>query len=157
MGLHTSRRTSRLAVSPDDAWRVVASGETGEQWYVDAAPLVLRGAIDRVLGGHGRAWPPPGRALLAVGDRAGFWEVTDMSDRAGDHTLQLVARVRAPGRVTLTTRVLPHPRGGTTLHQAVRFDPSGLVGRAYLAADIPAREALLTLVHRRVRDAARRG
>src|SRR3954471_14145119 len=146
--LHSSRRGTDLDVDAATAWRVVASGRAGSQWYVDAAPLVFRGAVDRVLGGAGRRWPPPGRELLETGDTAGFWRV-----READHDgrrLALVAAVRAPGTVVLRSSVTPLSGGGSRLDLDVSFRPDGLLGRAYLLADLPAREAVAELVHRRL-------
>lgn len=148
--LRTSRRTSDLSLSADRVWAVVASGRRAPQWYVDAAPFVVRGAVDRMLGGRGRAWEPPGTPLLASGDAAGFWRVRE-AGRAGDRfRLVLEAAVRAPGRVLLRTEVEPLAGSGSRLHQVVSFDPDGLPGRAYLLADLPAREAVLELTHRRL-------
>lgn len=150
-----------MPVDPAAAWAVVASGvERRRQWYVDAAPFVLRAAVDRVVGGTGADAPPPGRPLLRAGDDAGFWTVTVAdapTTSAGGSTpgrLELVARVRAPGRVTLTVDVGPGDRpGGTTVTTTVHLAPRGLLGAAYLLVDLPARETLTDLVHRRlVRD-----
>lgn len=146
--LRTSQRASDLALSADEAWGVVASGEQTKQWYVDAAPLVLRGAIDRALGGGGRRWQPPGTPLLAAGDRAGFWEVVEAD--SVHRRLVLDACVRAPGRVVLRTTVSPTVDSGCRVHQSVTFMPRGLLGRAYLLSDLPARELVLELVHRRL-------
>lgn len=148
--LTSTSRESRLPVAADEAWAVVASGHQGPQWYVDAAPFVLRGALDRVAGGAGRRWEPPGRSLLETGDRVGFWHVTEADHVA--RRLALTAEVRAPGTVTLVTDVLPGAGspGGSVLRQRVRFRPSGPIGTAYLLADLPARAALLELTHRRV-------
>lgn len=151
----TTSRDSRLVAPVEEVWAVVASGRSGPQWYVDAAPFVVRGGIDRLVGGDGRRWDPPGTPLLATGDRAGFWRV----DRA-DHEAQrlvLVADVRAPGTVTLTTEVRADA-GGCVLHQRVALDPRGLLGAAYLVADLPARETVMELTHRRLlRDVTPRG
>ena len=131
----------------------MASGRTGPQWYVDAAPFVVRGGIDRLAGGKGRRWDPPGTEQLATGDRAGFWHVTEAD--AGQGLLTLRADVRAPGTVTLVTTVVTDVKG-CLVRQTVRLDPSGLLGAAYLLVDLPAREAVLELTHRRLlRDLAR--
>ncbi|WP_193612379.1 DUF2867 domain-containing protein [Nocardioides lijunqiniae] len=142
--LRTTTRESALPVDPDRAWAVVASGRTGSRWYVDAAPFVVRGGIDRLAGGVGRRWPPPGTPLLATGDHAGFWRVAE-----ADHDrrrLELVAEVRAPGTVTLTTEITDAGR----LRQTVALDPDGLLGAAYLVADLGARELVSELTHRRL-------
>lgn len=136
------------------AWRVVANGRDRPQWYVDAAPLVARGWIDRGLGGIGRPWRPPGTPVLSTGDRAGFWDVEE-ADHDARH-LVLRARVRAPGVVLLTSTVTPLDDGRCRLTQRVSFTPAGLLGRAYLVTDVPAREVLLELVHRRVLADVRR-
>ena len=169
--LHASRRTSEVAVPAVTAWAVVASGRRGPRWYVEAAPFVLRGAIDRLAGGAGRRWEPPGTPLLGAGDTGGFWRVLEAETHDGtpDPTstghhdgaygggrLLLEAAVRAPGRVLLETLVEPVGAGRARIAQEVRFEPAGIVGRAYLLADLPAREAVIDLTHRRLLSDLRR-
>lgn len=147
--LRTSARTSTVAVPLDDAWSVVAAGDAPSPWYVDAAPLVFRGAVDRLLGGAGRRWPLPGTPSLTRGDRAGFWEVEDVVGSGPRRRLLLVAAVRAPGRVTCDVTA-EGVDGGTRLTTEVRLEPAGVAGWAYLAVDLPAREAVVEAVHRRI-------
>ncbi len=145
MRLLSSSRATHVDHRPDHVWAVVASGRPGPRWYADAAPFVVRGALDRLVGGTGRRWPAPDRDLLSEGDEVGFWRVTG----ADDGRLALEAAVRAPGRVTLVTRLTAEGTG-TRLDQRVAFRPHGLLGGAYLLADLPAREAVIGLVHRRL-------
>ena len=145
MRLLSSSRSTLVDHGPDQVWAVVACGRPGSRWYVDSAPFVVRGALDRLVGGAGRRWPAPDRDLLRVGDEVGFWRVT----AADEGRLVLEAAVRAPGRVTLTTTVTAEGRG-SRLDQRVSFRPDGLLGGAYLVADLPAREAVIGLVHRRL-------
>ncbi|MGI9157099.1 MAG: DUF2867 domain-containing protein [Marmoricola sp.] len=147
MSLLTSTRSSTLPVDPSAAWGVVAAGGTGRHWYVDAAPLLFRAGLDRLLGGPELS-APPDRDLLRTGDRAGFWQVTHAEGTRDGFVLDLEARVRAPGTITMLSTV-SRVSGGCRLTQSVTFRPSGIVGAAYLLADLPAREALVTLVHRR--------
>ncbi|MCW2756444.1 MAG: hypothetical protein JWO46_190 [Nocardioidaceae bacterium] len=144
MGLLTSRRTSLVAATPAAAWERLVAGGTGPHWYADAAPFRFRGALDRLLGGDPGV-APPDRALRG-GDDAGFWHV----ESAARHVLVLRARVQAPGTVTLTSTVAGDG-AGTRLSQDVTFQPRGVAGAAYLLADLPAREALIRLVHARTR------
>ncbi len=140
---HTTRRTARVDLDADAAWQVVASGEDRPQWYVDAAPFVFRRVVDRLVLGPGLRRPPPGRPRLAEGDQVGFWDVV-----AADHRqrrLILRAMVRSPGQVTLTASVVPAV-DGSLLDLAITLSPRGVVGRAYLLADLPAREAVSELV-----------
>lgn len=147
MSLLTSTHSSVLKVDPAQAWETLASGRPGPRWYVDAVPLLLRSGLDRLLGGPKLA-APPGRDLLRAGDRVGLWEVTRAGSTHGGFVLDLEARVRAPGTVTMHSTLSRIP-AGCLLSQSVTFRPSGVVGAAYLLADLPAREALVTLVHRR--------
>ena len=144
--LHTSTRATEVALPLTQVRQVVANGEAGPHWYVDALPWVVRGGLDRVLGGEGRRWPPPGRELLQAGDRAGFWQVLGSS---ADELL-LRAEVRAPGVVELRTVLLPAGPAATRVEQTVSFEPAGLVGRLYLLVDLAAREAVIELAHRRL-------
>jgi hypothetical protein len=143
--LTTSTRSTPVDLPADEVWERLVSAGARHRWYADAAPFVLRGAIDRLLGGAGRRWPVPERRLLERGDRTGFWAVSTC-----DHTrlrLVLEAQVRAPGTVLLESRVTEEPDGSRLL-QSVTFEPRGLVGAAYLLADLPAREAVIELAHR---------
>ena len=161
--LHASTRSSEVALPVESAWAVVASGRRGPRWYVEAAPFVLRGAIDRLVGGAGRAWDPPGTPLLAAGDTAGFWRVLEAGDRTGEEAydggrcrLLLEAAVRAPGRVLLEAGVAPLGPDRCLVDLRISFEPHGVLGRAYLLADLPAREAVVDLAHRRLLDDLRR-
>ncbi|MDO9458037.1 DUF2867 domain-containing protein [Nocardioides sp.] len=141
--LHTSRRASVVALDPGTTWDVVASGEAGPQWYVDAAPLVVRRWIDRLALGPALRREPPGRPHLATGDEVGFWKVVEADHQT--RRLVLVAQVRSPGRVTLEVAAQPHA-DGTEVELAVTLSPRGLVGRAYELVDLPAREAVSELL-----------
>jgi hypothetical protein len=142
--IHRSSRATTLDRDADDVWSVVARAGRGPHWYVDAPPFVVRGAIDRVVGGAGRRWPVPDHEELREGDTAGFWRVT----RARRRGLELVADVRSPGRVTLETTVEADGTGRCTVRQNVTFEPDGLVGQLYMLADLPAREVVAELTHR---------
>lgn len=148
--LHASSRSSDVDLPVDAVWQVAASGRPGRQWYVDAAPFVFRGAVDRLAGGGGRRWDPPGTPLLAAGDRAGFWLVTGAEHHGTRRRLVLEAQVRAPGTVRLATEVEAIADGRARLVQTVSFAPRGVLGAAYLLADVPAREAVIEVTHRRL-------
>ena len=154
-GLHVSTRTSEVGVAAASAWRVVASGHDRPQWYVDAGPFVVRGGIDRALGGEGRRWRPPGTPVLTTGDRAGFWLV----ERADHDERRLVLRaaVRAPGVVLLDVAVASLGEERCRVSTRISFTPAGVLGRVYLVTDLPARELVTELAHRRLLDDVRRG
>ena len=68
---------------------------------------------------------------------------------AHGHRLVLKAAVRAPGRVLLELRVDGRP-DGCEVDLTITFEPDGLLGSAYLLADVGAREAVVELTHRRL-------
>ncbi len=144
--LTTSSRSATVERSVDEVWDVVASGAEGPQWYVDAAPFVFRGGVDRLVGGAGRRHRPPGRPRLATGDQVGFWKVVE-ADHA-HRRLLLEAQVRAPGRVTLEVHVA-EDEAGSALDLTVALEPRGPLGAVYLVADLPARAVVteLTMLH----------
>jgi hypothetical protein len=144
--LHRSTRRSTLATDPGSAWRVVAGAGPGEHWYVDAAPLAVRGLLDRLVGGEGRRWPVPPALQLSEGDTAGFWRVRRL---AAPRLLELEAAVVSPGAVRLQATVAPADEG-CTVATSIAFEPGGLVGQLYMLADLPARETITELVHRRL-------
>ena len=148
--LHSSGRGSTSPRSADEAWAVLAGAGPGRHWYADAAPFVVRGALDRLTLGGGRRWPVPDGPLLRAGDRAGFWRVLAAGPTTTGHRLVLEAAVRAPGRVLLELRVDRLP-AGCAVDLAITFEPDGLLGAAYLLTDVPAREAVTALVDARIR------
>lgn len=148
--LLTSTRGSDVDLPVDAVWRLVASGASGRQWYVDAAPFVFRGGVDRIVGGSGRRCDPPGRPLLEAGDFAGLWAVTAAEHSGPRRRLALRAEVRAPGTVRLVTEAHDLSPGRTRLVQTISFAPRGVLGAAYLLVDLPAREAVAELTLRRV-------
>ncbi len=150
--LHSSSRSSEVRLPVTRVRSVVANGRDVPQWYVDALPWALRGGVDRALGGEGRRWSPPGRDLLEAGDHVGFWRVI----RSTGRELLLRAEVRAPGTVELRTTFAASGDDHTTVAQTVSLDPSGLPGQLYLLADLPAREAVIELAHRRLLRELRR-
>ncbi len=91
----------------------------------------------------------PSPAPVRAGDRAGFWRVLAAGTTATGHRLVLKAAVRAPGRVLLELRVDGRP-DGCEVDLTITFEPDGLLGSAYLLADVGAREAVVELTHRRL-------
>ncbi|MGA8258003.1 MAG: DUF2867 domain-containing protein [Nocardioides sp.] len=136
----------QTTLGADDAWSVVASGESRSQWYVDAAPFRFRRGLDQLIGGPGRRDAPPGTPRLATGHRVGFWHVVEADHQR--RRLVLDAAVRAPGRVRLVVRVASNDEG-SQVSSEISFMPRGLAGAAYLLADLPARALVseLAMLH----------
>src|SRR5690349_10061189 len=101
--LGASTRSTHLDLDADRVWAAVTAAGGRGRWYTEAPPFIVRGAVDRLLGGAGRRWPVPTGERLTAGDHAGFWAVREADDRA--RVLHLDAVVRAPGAVALATSV----------------------------------------------------
>jgi uncharacterized protein YbjT (DUF2867 family) len=87
----------------------------------------LRGILDQLVGGvglrRGRRHPED----LRTGEAVDFWRVDELIP---DHLLRLHAEMRLPGEAWLEWRIIP-AEGGSDLIQVARFQPRGLLGRAY--------------------------
>lgn len=149
--LHASTRSTSIDRPADEVWAAAASARgdaEGRSWYVDNLPFAFRGGLDRLALGRGRRWPLPERDLLEVDDRAGFWEVVE-ADHA-ERRLAMTAAVRAPGTVLMEVSAAALGPRSCVLTLAISFAPRGVLGVAYLVADLPAREVVIELTHRRL-------
>jgi uncharacterized protein YbjT (DUF2867 family) len=117
-----------LDASPEEVWEPIAriGGDTG--WYSARYLWLLRGAVDRLVGGigirRGRRHPVD----LFVGDAVDFFRVLDVEERC---RLQLLAEMRFPGEATLEFRIYPMENGQTELQQLSRYLPRGVAGLLY--------------------------
>lgn len=116
-----------LAATPEQVWTVVTriGGATG--WYYANWLWILRGALDRLVGGVGLRRGRRSSERLQVGDALDFWRVAALDEA---RRLLLVAEMKLPGRATLEFTLLP-AGNGTELRQAARFHPRGLAGLLY--------------------------
>ncbi|MBN2507346.1 MAG: SDR family oxidoreductase [Verrucomicrobia bacterium] len=101
-------------------------GETG--WLCMNWAWVLRGCLDRLLGGvglrRGRRDPQDVRA----GDAVDFWRVEAVEP---DRLLRLRAEMKVPGRAWLEFQVEPVDARTSRLSQTAFFAPRGLAGLLY--------------------------
>ncbi|MCR8670830.1 SDR family oxidoreductase [Agrococcus sp. HG114] len=139
--------------SPEAVWRVIESigGERG--WY--SVPLLwsVRGLADRVAGGVGlrRGRRDPDR--LREGDVVDWWRV-ERIDRG--RLLRLRAEMRVPGRAWIEFEVTTRGTGAHYRQRAV-FLPSGLSGRLYWWALVPAHLVIFDVMANRIVAAAEGG
>lgn len=99
-------------------------------WYYANFLWNLRGWIDKVLGGTGRAARLKMDEDLQPGQRVGLWRVL-IADRA-EQRLLLYAGMKLPGEAWLEFRL-----DGDTLVQTATYRPLGLWGRAYWYLMLP--------------------
>lgn len=119
-------------------------------WYSPRLLWLVRGWLDKAVGGIGmrRGRRHPDR--LTVGEPVDFWRV-EVLERP--QRLLLHAEMRLPGEAWLDLRVEP-AADGCRLRQAARFLPRGLFGRVYWYALLPFHVAIFPRMARAIAAAA---
>lgn len=123
-----SEMRSRLVHAPASAVFRAFSGIGGERgWPAWEWAWIVRGAIDRIVGGPGlrRGRRHPDEIL--PGEALDFWRVEAAEP---PRLLRLRAEMRLPGRAWLEWQTVPE-NGGTRLIQTASFAPDGLLGTVY--------------------------
>lgn len=117
-----------LDAAPQEVWKPIVriGGATG--WYSADALWVLRGAVDRLVGGVGlrRGRRDPDRLL--AGDAVDFFRVLEVEE---PFHLHLLAEMKFPGEASLEFKLHPMKEGRTELQQLSRYVPKGLSGLLY--------------------------
>ncbi|WP_430334676.1 SDR family oxidoreductase [Rhodococcus sp. ACT016] len=132
--VYTDERSAGCDADADTLWRVVESigGENG--WYSFPLAWVIRGWLDRLVGGVGLARGRRDARRLNTGDPLDFWRVEEI-DRGS--LLRLRAEMRTPGGAWLEWRVHPDGPYRSHLDQRAIFFPKGLAGRLYWYSLVP--------------------
>jgi hypothetical protein len=140
--LLSDAQTLKVQAPPSAVFASVTRIGGRRGWPTHTWAWVIRGWIDRTIGGVGlrRGRRDPDR--LRVGDALDFWRVEAVDEPAGPDgagLLRLHAEMKLPGRAWLEFRMAPEgPSGGsTTLTQRALFAPRGLFGRLYWYAMLP--------------------
>jgi uncharacterized protein YbjT (DUF2867 family)/uncharacterized protein YndB with AHSA1/START domain len=102
-------------------------------WYVTDPLWAVRGLADRVVGGPGMRRGRRHPDELRVGDPVDFFRVEAL---VPDRLLRLRAEMKVPGEAWLEWTMEP-TADGTRLVQKARFQPRGLLGRAYWYSMLP--------------------
>lgn len=120
-----------VRAEPGDLWAVIAGIGGDHGWYTVPGVFALRGALDRLFGGR----PPAPPAL-------GWWHVEDVEP---GKVLRLRAQLQMPGVAILEMRAEPD-----SYEQRLTFRPHGAPGRAYWAAQAPARRFVFAVMARTI-------
>jgi hypothetical protein len=140
-----------VRASAEELWEPIAriGGRTG--WYYGEALWIMRGWLDKLLGGtslrRGRKHP----SRLYVGDALDFWRVLDFS---APRRLLLLAEMKTPGEAMLEFRINPAGNGLTELVQLSSFMPRGLPGLLYWYGLYPAHQWIFRGMLRTIAKAA---
>lgn len=126
--LFEDRRTVEIDTKPETVWEVIIriGGKNG--WYFANWLWMLRGLLDRILGGVGLRRGRRNPSELQVGDALDFWRVLELDQ---NQRLKLVAEMKLPGEATLEFRINKTDEGTIRVDQIARFRPSGLLGLLY--------------------------
>ncbi|WP_114723902.1 SDR family oxidoreductase [Rhodococcus sp. AG1013] len=132
--VYTDERSAGCDADADTLWRVLESigGENG--WYSFPLAWVIRGWLDRLVGGVGLTRGRRDARRLNTGDPLDFWRVEQI-DRGS--LLRLRAEMRTPGGAWLEWRVHPDGPHRSRLEQRAIFFPKGLAGRLYWYSILP--------------------
>ncbi|WP_107987449.1 SDR family oxidoreductase [Rhodococcus sp. OK519] len=132
--VYTDERSAGCDADADTLWRVLESigGENG--WYSFPLAWVIRGWLDRLVGGVGLTRGRRDARRLNTGDPLDFWRVEEI-DRG--RLLRLRAEMRTPGGAWLEWRVVPDGPYRSRLEQRAIFFPKGIAGRLYWYSILP--------------------
>jgi uncharacterized protein YbjT (DUF2867 family) len=127
-GMIIERRQRIVAIDPTTVYGVFTGLGGRRGWLYANWTWLLRGVIDRMLGGVGyrRGRRHPDR--LRVGDALDFWRVEAAEP---GRLLRLRAEMKLPGQAWLQFRCRPQPDGTTLLEQTAHYAPKGLLGLLY--------------------------
>ena len=126
-------------------------GDSG--WLFWNWAWVLRGLMDRLVGGPGLRRGRRHPTDLEPGDALDFWRVEEVDE---PRLLRLRAEMKVPGRAWLQFEAIPED-SGTRLVQTALFDPIGLGGQLYWNALYPIHRIMFSGMVNRVAALAENG
>lgn len=126
-GMFMERRKRTIKASPEDVFQAVSRIGGSRGWLYLNWLWVMRGILDRFLGGPGYR-ERRDQNNLRMGDALDFWRVEDVEQ---NEYLRLRAEMLLPGQGWLEFQVKPNDKGNTILTQTAYFAPKGLLGFGY--------------------------
>ena len=143
------KRQVVIKASKEKIWNVVSriGGERG--WYHGTWLWVLRGFIDRLVGGVGLSRGRRNSEKILAGDALDFWRV--ISVKENDH-LSLAAEMKLPGFATLDFNIKEIDANTCEFIQHALFQPKGLAGLLYWYMLIPMHEYIFGGMCRKISE-----
>jgi len=131
--LFRDAREIRIEAPAWAAFKAVCRVGGGHGWYASDWLWVLRGWIDRLVGGPGLRRGRRDPETVRYGEALDFWRVTAVET---DRRLSLRAEMKLPGEALLEFRI-EDLGGECVLRQIALFQPRGLFGLLYWYAVSP--------------------
>lgn len=122
------KRIRQVHASARSVWQIVSQIGGQKGWYHGTWLWVLRGFLDRLVGGVGSSRGRRNSVEIHPGDVLDFWRVVDAQP---GRLLQLAAEMKLPGIATLEFRINELGPEKCEIIQHARFKPRGLAGIAY--------------------------
>jgi uncharacterized protein YbjT (DUF2867 family) len=128
--------TRKLTIDAPDwaVFRAVCRVGGGHGWYAADWLWIIRGWMDRLVGGPGLRRGRRDPEVVSYGEALDFWRVVGYKR---DRLMALRAEMRLPGEARLEFRIEPHGLLECTLEQLALFRPRGLFGLLYWYAVAP--------------------
>ena len=129
-------RTIAIDAPAAAVFRAVCRVGGGHGWYAADWLWVLRGWMDRLVGGPGLRRGRRDPETVGYGEALDFWRVTGIEP---DRRLALRAEMKLPGEALLEFVIHPDPDHASrcALQQVALFKPRGLFGLLYWYAVVP--------------------
>jgi uncharacterized protein YbjT (DUF2867 family) len=120
-------------------WKTVVAIGGVNGWPYANLLWVIRGIIDRLIGGIGMRRGRRNQSSLQVGDTVDFWRVESCEP---PRLLRLRAEMKLPGRGWLQFELHPIDADHTALIQTCFYEPHGLFGQLYWDIFLPAHQLI---------------
>ena len=148
-GMIIEQRQQLVETTPDRVYQTFTGLGGKRGWLFFDWAWLLRGLLDRAIGGVGLRRGRRDPDQLRIGDALDFWRVEAIEP---EQFLRLRAEMKVPGRAWLQFEAKPHD-DQTLLTQTAFFAPKGLFGLLYWYALYPAHGLIFSGL---IREIARR-
>ena len=152
--LYKDTREQITPASVESLWKTVEQIGGDNGWYGSDFLWLLRGLLDRLIGGVGLRRGRRDPLHLRVGDSLDFWRVESIDP---EKSLKLYAEMILPGKAWLEFKIEKLPNGESKIIQEASYSPRGLGGQLYWFAVSPLHFLVFpTMLRNIVRSAMRK-
>jgi len=151
-GMIMERRQRVVDASPVEVYQIFTGLGGKRGWLYMNWAWMIRGFMDRLVGGVGLRRGRRDPDEVRVGDALDFWRVEAVEP---DRLLRLRAEMKVPGKAWLQFETTPHNGNQTRLSQIAFFAPRGLLGWLYWYALYPIHGLIFSGLIERIAQRAR--